>query len=250
VADITELSRQSVRFLLSHEVKALVVACNTICVSCLDILRSEFRLPFVGVIDAGAAEAVRVARKTVGLIGTRVTVQSGAHRRAVESLNENLVFCAEPAPLFAPIIEEGFAEHEMAYVAAVEYTKNLVAQDIDTLILGCTHIPLMRRNIQRAVGPGVRLVDPSRGAAMELRALLEGCGMCREDTRPPCINSISAETRAVSTRLPRRRWEATINPNGWISNAIERKKRILCKSCRFGGFFCTGGCGWGGGMIV
>jgi glutamate racemase len=183
--EITAMTRQIVRFLQTQNVKAMVVACNTICVSCLDKLRAEFEEPFVGVVEAGAAEAARVSRGTVGLIATRVTVESGAHQRAVAARNPALAFWGNPAPLFVPIIEEGFADHELSFVAAREYTRPLLEKGIDTLILGCTHYPLMRRNIQRAVGEDVTLADPSRGAAMELAELLDARGLRREDRTAP-----------------------------------------------------------------
>ena len=170
---ITAFTLEICDFLRSKDVKALVVACNTICVSCIDLLRDTYDLPVIGVIEPGVRAALAITKGAVGLLATQATVNSAAHGGLTGRCDNSIRFYAKACPLFVPLIEEGFARTPIAYHAALEYLKAFEGKEIDTLILGCTHYPIMKEAIQKAAGEAVTVVDPSYGTAMELKACLE-----------------------------------------------------------------------------
>jgi glutamate racemase len=164
---------EDTRFLLNHGVKLVVVACNTASAVALDDLRSRFDLPFVGMIEPGARAAVRLSKKKrVGVIGTLGTVESRAYERAIGREDSSVKVYTTACPLFVPIAEEGWMSHPAAGVIAEEYLSSLRARDVDVLVLGCTHYPVLRRVIQRAVGTRVALVDSGEEAVKEVASIL------------------------------------------------------------------------------
>lgn len=170
---IRHFSRQAMRFLLAREVKMVVVACNTATSHALVELRSESPVPVVGVIEAGARAAVEATRNgRIGVIGTAGTIGSGAYDRALRTAIPEVEVYAQPCPLFVPLVEEGWAGHEATRLVARDYLEPLLEMEIDTLILGCTHYPLLREVLADLVGPDVTLVDSAgetaRQAAREL----------------------------------------------------------------------------------
>lgn len=160
-------------FLVGQQVKMLVVACNTASSVALPALEEQFSLPVVGVIEPGARRAVQLTRnRRVGVIGTEGTVKSGAYTRAIQALAPDIEVFAAPCPLFVPLAEEGWAEHAVARLAAAEYLAPLAAQGIDTLVLGCTHYPLLKNTLRAVLGEGVELVDSAEETARTVAALL------------------------------------------------------------------------------
>lgn len=172
---IRHFSRQAMRFLLAREVKMVVVACNTATSHALLELQSESPVPVVGVIEAGARAAVEATRNgRIGVIGTPGTIRSGAYDRALRRTIPEVEVYAQPCPLFVPLVEEGWAGHEATRLVARDYLEPLLEMEIDTLILGCTHYPLLREMITDLVGPGVTLVDSAKETAHQAaRELLE-----------------------------------------------------------------------------
>ncbi len=153
-------AREAARFLVGQRVKLLVVACNTASAVALDDLSAIHQLPVVGVIEPGARKALAVTRTgRVGVIGTEGTIRSRAYERALRAGNPQIEVSVAPCPLFVPLAEEGWADHPVAHLAAAEYLAPLLREGIDTLVLGCTHYPLLKRTLQEVAGPGVELID-------------------------------------------------------------------------------------------
>ena len=178
---IIRYSRQIVRFLKTQEVKAIVVACNTASALALETISKETDLPMNGVVEPGAKVAVETTRnKKIGLIGTRATVKSGLYQRVIQKEDPQIQVIGQPCPLFVPLVEEGWLKDEITLEVAKRYLDPLLAQDIDTLILGCTHYPLLRSLLKGLVGDQVTLVNPAYETALALGRMLEDKGILRE----------------------------------------------------------------------
>lgn len=176
---VIRYARACAGVLLRREIKALVVACNTASAFAVEALRAELEIPVVGVVEPGArAAAKRSARGRIGVIGTAGTVASGAYPRAIASVAPAAeVFCAA-CPLFVPLAEEGWLSGPVPENVAESYLAALLGHQIDTLVLGCTHYPLLAEVIHHVAGPDVRLVDSAEETAREVAAVLEARGLC------------------------------------------------------------------------
>jgi glutamate racemase len=160
--------------LLAEDCKAIVVACNTASALALTTLCENTRVPVVGVIRPGAEAAVAASRnKHVGVIGTRATIRSGAYERAIRALDPGVKVSAKACPLFVPLIEEGWLDGEITDRVIRQYLEPLVEGEIDTLVLGCTHYPLLRKALEAFLGDAVRLVDSAENCAGAVSRLLE-----------------------------------------------------------------------------
>ena len=172
-------------YLVHRDVKMLVVACNSIEVSAIDDIAERANIPVVGVIDPGVRAAVRATRNgSVGLIGTQATVESGAYTRALASTGSTATLHVRACPLFVEHVERGDTTSERLRRAAAGYLEPLVSQGIDTLILGCTHYPLLSGLLQMELGPDVVLVSSAEETGKDVYASLTGRGLLREDERP------------------------------------------------------------------
>jgi len=170
---ITKYSKQIVRFLRTQNVKAIVVACNTASAYALDELSSQIDIPIIGVVKPGAKTAVETTRNgKIGVIGTSGTIQSETYTTYMKKWNPDINVIGKACPLFVPLIEEGLWEDPVTDEIARRYLTDLIDSGIDTLILGCTHYPLIRKTVQKIVGPEVTLVNPAYETAHELHALL------------------------------------------------------------------------------
>jgi glutamate racemase len=153
-------------FLVRRQVKMLVVACNTASSVAIAELEQRYRLPVIGVIEPGARKAVSVTNSgKVGVIGTEGTIRSGAYTRAIHALDPKIEVFAVPCPLFVPLVEEGWMDHQVAHLVAREYLEPLMARGIDTLVLGCTHYPLLKPTLHQVLGSAVRLIDSAEETA-------------------------------------------------------------------------------------
>ena len=171
---IIRFSRQIIRFLISQDVKAIVVACNTASAFALDTMKKEFDIPIIGVIEAGAEVAASVTQNhRIGVIGTLGTIGSGIHAEYLKKLDPRIEVVGKACPLFVPLAEEGWLNDPLTEAVAHRYLDGLKEKDIDTLILGCTHYPLLRSLIGRVMGEHVRLVNPAYETALELKTLLD-----------------------------------------------------------------------------
>ncbi|MDR3091239.1 MAG: glutamate racemase [Clostridiales bacterium] len=182
---VTKFSAQIVSFLIEKNVKAVVAACNTVSSNCYEALTARFDLPIIEVVSAGAGEAARITRNnTVGVIGTERTIASGAYERMIKAENPEIIVYSKACPLFVPLAEEGWINNSVAAAAAEIYLQELIDRDIDSLILGCTHYPLLTDIITRAAG-GVSVINPAVQVARKMRALLEKRGMKRGKSDKP-----------------------------------------------------------------
>ena len=183
--NIIRFSRQIVRFLKTRHVKAIVVACNTASALALDTLRQETDIPVMGVVEPGARAAVRETRNgKIGVIGTEATIRSEMYTQVIRRMLPDAEVIGNPCPLFVPLVEEGFAKHKIAEEVIDIYLSELRKTDIDTMILGCTHYPLLRSTLRRLMGEDVVLVNPAYETAIELKQLLEERGLERDGAEP------------------------------------------------------------------
>jgi glutamate racemase len=180
-ATVTKYSFENALFLLTRGIKMLVIACNTSSALSLPFIQRRLPIPVVGVISAGAREAVReTARGRVGVIGTKATVRSGAYEKAVHRLDGRIDVVTASCPLFVPIVEEGLENDRIALLAARKYLGGLRSARIDVLVMGCTHYPMLEPVIGRVMGEGVRIVNTGKATAREVRAVLEKKSLLRE----------------------------------------------------------------------
>ena len=167
---VIRYSRQIIHFLEEQQVKAIVIACNTASAFALDAVKDELNIPVLGVIEAGAKVAAKETRnKRVGVIGT---VGSGIHEAYLKQLDPEITVIGKACPLFVPLVEEGWLHDPVTTEIASRYLQELKDKEIDTLILGCTHYPLIRSTIREVMGEGVRLVNPAYETALQLKSLL------------------------------------------------------------------------------
>ncbi|MES2996801.1 MAG: glutamate racemase [Verrucomicrobiota bacterium] len=175
---IRQFADEDARFLISREVKAIVVACNTATAHALPQLREQYRIPIIGVIEAGVDAALENPQaERIGIIATRGTIRSHAYQHALAQRRTGLVIHGQPAPLLVPIIEEGWMEHPAAELIIKAYTDPLVEKGIDTLMLACTHYPLLVPVLMRLLPEDVRLVDSATTCAEHLKRELAAGGM-------------------------------------------------------------------------
>lgn len=160
--------------LLAERAKIIVVACNTASALAVPRMKEMFKVPVQGVVAPGAAAAVASTKnKTVGVIGTRATISSGAYEHAINSIDAEIRVISVACPLLVPLIEEGMFEDKVTDLMLTRYLAPLLSAGIDTLVLGCTHYPLLSEAIARTAGPGVTLVDSAENCALAVKELLE-----------------------------------------------------------------------------
>jgi glutamate racemase len=170
---ILDYSMQIANFLISKDIKMIIVACNTAASVALEYLERKYDLPIIGVIKPGAKAAVELAqRKKIGVIGTYATIRSTAYTKEINKLDPSVTVISQPCPLFVPLVEEGWLDHKVTRLVAKEYLDPLINNDIDTLVLGCTHYPLLKNVIQDIVGPKIKLIDSAESTAKEILRVL------------------------------------------------------------------------------
>jgi len=202
---IQRFALQDTEFLLGRNVKLVIVACHSASSVALDELQKRHKLPILGVIDPGARAAVETTRNNrIGVIGTGLTIGSGSYERAIRRYRRDVEIVARSTPLFVPLAEEGWLNNDVAYRAALAYLKPLRAERIDTLLLGCTHYPLLKRVIARALGHRIRLVDSAEETALSARALLADKSLLRRKARPRYrfyLSDLSPSFREICSRF-------------------------------------------------
>jgi glutamate racemase len=202
---VREYAAQDIDFLLGSDVKMVVVACNTVSAVALDVVQKRARMPVIGVILPGAAAAVAATRnKRVGIIGTRGTVNSKAYTNAIRQIDPEVQVFSQACPLFVPLAEEGWTGHQVTSLIAKEYLFPLVLEKIDTLILGCTHYPVLRAAIEAAVGPGITLIDSGAATAVNVGRLLDETDMRNASTQKPHLQFFVSDIPAKFTEVGER----------------------------------------------
>jgi glutamate racemase len=192
---VIRYSQEAAALLLARDVKVIVIACNTATASAGELLAGALPVPVVGVIEPGArAAAAATGSKRVGVIGTLGTIRSSAYDLAVRRKLAGARVYAQPCPLFVPFVEEGWAEHPAARLVAEEYLRPLREYEVDVLVLGCTHYPLLRRLIGEVMGPEVTLVDSAVETAREVRQVLCDTGLLRTDQAAPEYKFLASDS--------------------------------------------------------
>ena len=170
---VARYAREITSFLFRRDIKLLVVACNTASAVALNGLKRQFPIPVVGVIEPGARRAVEVTRNgRIGVIGTAGTIKSSAYTRAIKRLNPSAEVLTRACPLFVPLAEEGWTDNQVARLTAQSYLQELKQAGVDTLVLGCTHYPLLTAIIAETMGPDVTLVDSAAETARTVAEIL------------------------------------------------------------------------------
>jgi len=183
---VREYAAQDADFLLSKNIKLVVVACNTVSAVALDVVQKHAQVPVIGVIQPGAAAAAAsTVKRRVGVIGTTGTILSNAHANILRLIDPTITVFATPCPLFVPLVEEGWIEHKATQLIAREYLFPLTLEKIDTLILGCTHYPLLMPLIGDVFHNNVTLIDPGEETANEVEATLDALKLRNPSTARP-----------------------------------------------------------------
>jgi glutamate racemase len=181
---VTRFSIENILFLLKEDVKLICVACNTVSSVALPVIKSYFKVPIVGVITPGVREAVYATQnKRIGVIGTASTIKSHAYEKEIKQLDPKALVISLACPLFVPFVEEGWLCGNTVLEVARSYLKPLKDAHVDTVILGCTHYPLLKPVIKEVLGKGVTLIDSARQVAMEVKKILCGEGILNEGRR-------------------------------------------------------------------
>lgn len=206
--NIIRYSRQIIRFLRTKGVKAIVIACNTASALALDTVKGETDIPVIGVIVPGARAAIQATENgMIGVAGTEATIQSETYTKVIKEMRPDAVVIGKPCPLFVPLVEEGFAKHRITEEVIDIYLSDMRKTDIDTMILGCTHYPLLRSRIMAYFGEKVHIVNPAYETAMDLKKLLDESGAANVSDAAAAYEfyvSDAAEkfTRLANTILP------------------------------------------------
>ncbi len=186
VQTISHYTTQIAEFLLEKRVKLLIIACNTMAAVAAQLVRDLSPTPVLDVIDAGAMSALAASRsKRIGVIGTPTTINSNAYARAIHGIDPEARLTSQACALFVPLVEEGWLDHPVTRLTAQEYLKPVLAENVDSLVLGCTHYPLLKPLLRDAVGPGVALVDSAEAMAEQTAALLAQRNLSNPDRTPP-----------------------------------------------------------------
>jgi len=196
-ATVVRYALEDANFLLRCGVKMIVVACNTASALSLQVLKEKLSLPVVGVVEPGARMASQLSRGRIGIIGTEGTILSEAYPKAIRLFNPSVSVFSQACPLFVPLVEEGWLDNEVVTKVAEYYLRDLREREVDTLVLGCTHYPLLKRTIRRVMGDQVAIIDSAEAVCGEVRSILE-----KEDQRRSQGHKGTA--RIYVTDLPRR----------------------------------------------
>jgi glutamate racemase len=182
VETVVRYSFENAEFLIEKGVKLVVVACNTSTALALEALREKLNVPLIGVIQPGVRKALLISKnKKIGVIGTEATIQSGAYTKVLKTNGGNIEVYSRACPLFVPLVEEGWTDNGVASMTVKTYLGSLKKSGIDTLILGCTHYPLLKTAIRNFMGSTVQLVDSAQEIAKEVGEVLKKQSLARRE---------------------------------------------------------------------
>ena len=170
---IIKYAQEDIEFLISHQVQAVIIACNTVSALAGDFLKKKYNLPIFEVISPAVHQAIINGGQRIGVIGTRATINSLAHQKLLQTINPQLVVFNQACPLFVPLVEENWIKRLETEMIARRYLIPLKNKQIDTLILGCTHYPLLKEVIQHKIGKSVKLIDPAEAVVNLLAEYLK-----------------------------------------------------------------------------
>lgn len=179
---VTEFSKQIMRFLLKQNVKAVIIACNTVSSNSYEDLKSCFDIPIIEVVGPGVESCVGVTKNNkVGVIGTEATIKSHAYEKGLKAAKPGIEVYQKACPLFVPLAEEGLVDNSIARLTAEHYLKELKEKGVDSLILGCTHYPILKKTIGEYMGDDVCIVDPAKETAHKMRNYLANRNMAGDE---------------------------------------------------------------------
>ena len=202
---VREYAKDDTEFLLTKKVKMIVVACNTVSAVALDVVQKLANIPVVGVIIPGAKAAMSASRKKrIGVIGTAGTIASNAYTNAIKLLDEKASVFSRACPLFVPLVEEGWIEHKATEMVANEYLFPFTLEKIDTLVLGCTHYPLLKDVISRALKGSAALIDSGDAAAVEVEGVLDEHRIKNQSKQKPNLQFFVSDIPAKFTEIGER----------------------------------------------
>jgi glutamate racemase len=203
VETINRYAAQITEFLLKKDVKLLVAACNTMAAVAYQTIKDLSPVPVLEVIEASARNAARETRsKSIGVIGTPATINSNAYARAIHLLDQEVKIFSQACPLFVSLVEEGWFDHPATRLIAREYLKPVLAEQIDTLVLGCTHYPLLKPLLQDIVGTEITLIDSADAMADAAADLLKRDNMGNQNQQPPdyvfCVSDVPYRFQTIA----------------------------------------------------
>jgi len=202
---IRRFSMEDTQFLVSNGVKAVVVACNTATAHALPVLQATFRVPVIGVLGPGVEATLSEPNcERVGIIGTAGTIRSHAYQHEIAMRRPDILIEARATPLLVPFVEEGWIDHPALKSVLREYLKPLLDKGIDTLVLGCTHYPLLIPVLKRMLGQKVRLVDSASTCAAHVKAKLEQDGLLRTTKSKPSLEIYLTDHSEQAENLAKR----------------------------------------------
>ena len=179
---IKKFSKECISFLDKKDIKSLIIACNTVSAVAIEMLKEEFDMHILGVIIPGSKMASEVTNNNrIGVIGTNATINSGAYEKCIKSENEQNIVYSKACPLFVPIVEEGLSDSNIALETTKHYLEELINKNVDTLVMGCTHYPILENTINIVVGDKIKLVNPAKETAAEMKKYLEMNNLLNED---------------------------------------------------------------------
>ncbi|MFD0827361.1 glutamate racemase [Neobacillus sp. M.A.Huq-85] len=200
--EVRKFTWELTTFLLEKQIKMLVIACNTATAVALDEIRRELKIPVIGVIYPGARAAIkRTKNYRVGIIGTQVTVESGAYEKALKSLNSRLFVKAHACPKFVPLVESGEYDGAIAEKIVTQSLQPVLNLNLDTLILGCTHYPLLGPLVKKVMGPEVNVISSGDETAREISAILQFNGQLEESEDEPEHEFITTGSRGIFSKI-------------------------------------------------
>ncbi len=183
---VVKYSFQCIKFLLSKDIKSIVIACNTASAIALKEAQESFDIPIIGVIDPGAKASLAATKnKKIGVIGTSGTINSEAYQKKIREMDKSIEVIGIPCPLFVQIAEEGWADTDIAIMAAKKYLMELKEHNIDTLVLGCTHYPILRYTLAKVMGENVRLINPAYETAKAIKRMLKNNQLVKDNIESP-----------------------------------------------------------------
>ncbi|MBZ4645145.1 MAG: glutamate racemase [Clostridia bacterium] len=183
---VTKYVFQDIRFLLNFDIKLIIIACGTASSIALEAVQKEFAIPIIGVVHSAAAQAAKIStNKKIGIIGTQGTINSNSYVRKINEIDPSIKTFSKACPLFVPLVENGYLDNEVARLVAKEYLEPLKQESVDTIIMGCTHYPLLRKTIADIMGQQVSLVDPGAETARYVKEFLQEKDMLAEPGNKP-----------------------------------------------------------------
>jgi glutamate racemase len=186
---------QDINFLLNQDIKMIVIACNTASACSLQVVKNNYDIPIIEVVEPGAATAVRETRnKRIGIIGTSATINSGVYEKAVNKIDDSIEIFSRACPLFVPLVEEGWWDNDIAHRIAEEYLATFRERGIDTLVLGCTHYPLLQDTISRVMGEKVKLVSSALEVAKVVKNITIENNICRDEMVKPVYRYYTSDS--------------------------------------------------------